>query len=477
MLKLHGSSASQERVLFRGSHYSEAFARQATSLVAAVMMMALMLASVPTSAAEDVTDEVALTVSGAERQANKDGSIPGWDGGLQQPPRGWSPDRGYVDPFPTDRPLFVIDSKNIGDHRAKLSPGLQALVSGSGDVRLPVYQSRRTAAIPTWVTDVAKKEAANISLSGETILGRNQSTIPFLTPKSGVEVMWNHRLRYRGGVDEHDEFWYPVRGGKIHSKVGFRQRVAENSALDTPTPNGIAFVRGRFFTPPTLAHTEVIIHETLEASEDSRNWWVLNDAQKRLRRLSAAGYDDIPQGVEDLRTRDQSDAFNGSFNRYDWKLVGKKELIVPYNIFKLSDKRLAIEHVLGARSIKPDFMRYELHRVWVVEATLKPGMRHLYPKRTFYVDEDSWSVLLEDIYDSRGELWRVAVHGLTQFYDVQVPAYRVNIWHDLTNGAYLVAGLDIESKTVRKFATKASLADFLPTPAAAKNTKNKEGAK
>ena len=476
MLKLHGSSAS---LVFSGIRAPDvgSLVRSTKALVGVTVASALVLSAASTWAADASSDSVELTALGAERQASKDGSIPAWDGGLQQPPKGWSPDRGYVDPFPSDKPLFTIDAKNIEAHKGKLSPGLQALVAGSGDVRLPVYQTRRTAAVPSWVADVAKREAGNIRMSGDSILGRNQSTVPFPEPKSGAEVMWNHRLRYRGGVDEHDEFWYPVRDGKIQNKVGFRQRVAENTALDTPTPNGMIFVRGRFFTPPMLAHTEVIIHETLDASEDSRNWWVLNDAQKRPRRLNAAGYDDVPQGVNELRTRDQSDAFNGSLNRYDWNLVGKKELIVPYNIFKLSDKRLAVEHVLGARSIKPDFMRYELHRVWIVEATLKPGMRHMYPKRTFYVDEDSWSVLLEDIYDSRGSLWRVAVHGLTQFYDVQVPAYRVNIWHDLTNGAYLVGGLDIESKTVRKFETKANLAEFMPTSSAANNTNNKEGAK
>lgn len=433
----------------------------------------LACAGVPAGAAEDAVESVELTPTGAERGGSKDGVIPAWEGGLQQPPKGWTPDRGYVDPFPTDKPLLVIDAKNVDAHKEKLSPGLLALVKG-GDVRLPVYQTRRTAAMPAWVADAAKREAANIKISGDTILGRNQSTIPFLEPKSGAEVMWNHRLRYRGGVDEHEEFWYPVRDGKIQAKVGFRQRVAENFALDTPTPNGIIFLRGRFFAPPVLAHNETIVHETLEASEDSRNWWVLNDAQKRARRLNAAGYDDMPTAVDELRTRDQSDGFNGSLNRYEWKLAGKKEMLVPYNIFKLADKRLAIEHVLGSRSVKPDFMRYELHRVWVVEATLKAGMRHLYPKRTFYVDEDSWSVLLEDVYDSRGSLWRVGVHGLTQFYDVQVPAYRVNIWHDLANGAYLVGGLDLESKMPRKFATKASLADFMPTPVV---TNKKEGSK
>lgn len=414
-----------------------------------------------------------LTPVGAERSANKEGTIPAWTGGLQGPPKGWVPERGYIDPFPVDKPLYVIDSKNLEANRAKLSEGLQELVAGPGNFQIPVYVTRRTVGLPSAIVDAVGREAGNIKLSGDSLLGRSASTVPFPAPKTGEEVMWNHRLRYRGGVEEHEEYWYAVRDGKIQARAGLRQRLAENASLDTPTANGILFVRGRFVVPETMSHDEFFVHETIDSTEDARNWWVVNDSQRRARRLTAPGYDDLPVGVEELRTRDQTDAFNGALNRYDWKLVGKRELVVPYNTYKLSDKRLAVDHVLGARSVKADFMRYELHRVWVVEATLKTGMRHLYPKRTFYVDEDSWSVVLEDVYDSRGKLWRTAIHGLIQFYDVQAPGYRVNIWHDLTNGAYLVGGLELESKTPRKFEAKANLAEFSP----GQQSNNKEGVK
>jgi hypothetical protein len=107
-------------------------------------------------------------------------------------------------------------------------------------------------------------------------------------------------------------------------------------------------------------------------------------------------------------------------------------------------------------------MRYELHRVWEVEATLKPGSKHIYGKRTFYLDEDSWTVLYEDAYDSRKQLWRVSIHPLIQFYDAKVPWYRANIWHDLNNGSYLLSNLDNEIKTPWKFGEKAAWGDFQP---------------
>jgi hypothetical protein len=444
-----------------------------SSAASAGLLIACACTSSALLAAELGAGASAITPLGAEQSANKEGTIPAWSGGLTQPPKGWTPDKGYLDPFPADKPLYTIDAKNIEQHKAKLPSGLMELLMSDAEFRMPVYQTRRTAVVPKSISDVVAKEAESIKLSGDSLLGRSASSVPFPNPQSGAEVIWNHRLRYRGGVSEQEEYWYPIRDGKIQQRVGLRHKVAENAALDTPTSNGILFAKVRFVAPAILGKDEYFIHESIDASEDSRNWWVYNETQKRSRRLTAAGYDDLPPGVDELRTRDQSDAFNGSLNRYDWKLVGKRELIVPYNTYKLSDKRLQVEHLLGARSIKSDFMRYELHRVWVVEATLKPGMRHLYPKRTFYVDEDSWSILVEDAYDSRGKLWRVGMHGLIQFYDVQAFGYRVNIWHDLTNGAYLLSGLDIEAKSHRKFSTKTSLAEFTP----GQMVTNKEGVK
>jgi hypothetical protein len=159
---------------------------------------------------------------------------------------------------------------------------------------------------------------------------------------------------------------------------------------------------------------------------------------------------------------DQVDAYNGAPDRYDWKLVGKKEIYVPYNVYKLGDKSIKYKDIIGKGTINSDLVRYELHRVWVVEGTLKPGARHIYGKRTFYLDEDSWSVLMEDAYDLRGGLWRVALHGLIQCYDALVPWYRFGIYHDLQNGGYLTGGYDNEIKDTIQFGVRGKLGDFQP---------------
>ena len=133
--------------------------------------------------------------------------------------------------------------------------------------------------------------------------------------------------------------------------------------------------------------------------------------------------------------------WNGAPDRYDWKLIGKKEIYIPYNAYKLADKKLKYkEDIIRKNTINSDLMRYELHRVWEVEANLKPGSKHIYGKRVFYLDEDTWTVVYEDAYDTRKQLWRIGVHPMIQFYDVKIPYFRANIWHDLNSGAYYAGG-------------------------------------
>ena len=164
-----------------------------------------------------------------------------------------------------------------------------------------------------------------------------------------------------------------------------------------------------------------------------------------------------------MRTSDQFDAWNGAPDRYDWKLIGKKEIYIPYNAFRLGDKKLKYkDDIIRTGTINSDLMRYELHRVWEVEANLKPGSKHIYGKRVFYLDEDTWTVVYEDAYDTRKQLWRIGEHPMMQFYDVKIPYFRANLWHDLNSGAYYAAGLDNEIKTPWDWNQKGKWADFQP---------------
>ena len=404
-----------------------------------------------------------LTPTGATRAGNADNTIPEWKGGLKAPPSGWNPEQGYTDPFVNEKPLFTITGANADQYKDKLSPGLLALLKKYPDFRMPVYPSHRTAALPDTAYLVIKAEGPKIDIKDGQITGRVYSTVPFPVPRSGEEAIQNHILRHIGGSFEREANWLVVLfNGEVY-KGGRADRVVTAASFVPPQGGNLAAALiGRFTAPAIFEGTTQLVHEPIDQVAEQRSAWIYNAAQRRVRRAPDLAYDNFSDGTKGLRLVDQFQAYNGATDRYNWKLVGKKEMYVPYNTYMIGDKKIKYKDIVDAHTIRSDLMRYELHRVWVVEATLKDGMRHIFGRRTFYLDEDSWMVLGEDAYDTRGSLWRVGVHGLRQNYDALVPWYGVQIWHDLTNGAYLADNLDNEIKAPIVFGKKANWADFQP---------------
>jgi hypothetical protein len=137
-----------------------------------------------------------------------------------------------------------------------------------------------------------------------------------------------------------------------------------------------------------------------------------------------------------LRTVDDDYVFNGSPERYTWKLIGKAEMYIPYDNFKANDPAVKYKDLIKPSTVNPDYLRYELHRVWIVEGTLKSGVRHIYSKRRLYADEDTWMAMWADNYDARGQLWRAAT--VAYFYSQESMAFHrgMSLYHDLSSGAY-----------------------------------------
>jgi len=437
-----------------------------TRILATAVAAALVGVASPASA--KMTDaEVArlgadLTPVGAEKAGNKDGTIPAWTGGLCSPPAGWTPAQGYIDPFAGDKVLFTITKANAAQYKDKLTPGTLAMLDKYPEFKMNVYQTRRTACYPQSVYDEVRTISPKLELQGFGIAG-GRSSVPFPIPKSGMEAIWNHQQRYLGGGIDRNYHSFPVRANGDFYKIGAHEYRIFNSNLDQPQDNLLLGFLSYFTAPATLEGTVFLVHEPLDQVKQARSAWIYNAGQRRVRRAPDLAYDNINDGTEGLRTTDQFDAYNGAPDRYDWKIVGKKEIYIPYNSFKLSDKKLRYkEDLIRKGTPNADLLRYELHRVWEVEANLKAGSKHVYGKRVFYLDEDTWTVVYEDAYDTRKQLWRVAVHPMMQFYDAKVPWYRANIWHDLTNGSYLFSLLDNEVKTPWKFGEKGKWADFQP---------------
>jgi hypothetical protein len=432
------------------------------SAVAATLIGIAAPASAKLSDAEIARLGADLTPVGAEKAGNADGTIPAWTGGLCAAPAGWKPEQGYTDPFASDAVKFTITAANMEQYKANLTPGTMAMLKKYENFKMPVYETRRTACYPQEVYDNIKANADKVELQGFGVANRGNTTVPFPIPKSGMEAIWNHTLRYLGGGIDREYNSFPVRANGDFYKIGAHEYRIFNQNLDQPQDNLLLGFLSYFTAPATLEGTVFLVHEPVDQVKQQRAAWIYNAGQRRVRRAPDLNYDNINDGTEGLRTTDQFDAFNGAPDRYDWKIVGKQEVYIPYNSYKLSDKKLKYKDMIEPNTPKSDLMRYELHRVWVVEATLKKGSKHVYGKRVFFLDEDSWSVVYEDAYDTRMNLWRFSMHPMIQFYDAKVPWYRSNVWHDLSNGSYLFSLLDNEVKQPWKFGEKGRWGDFQP---------------
>jgi hypothetical protein len=402
-----------------------------------------------------------LTPMGAEKAGNKDGSIPAWDGGLSKPPAGFKPENGYADPFPNDKPLFVITAQNYEQYKDKLTAGQVAMFKKYPSYRMPVYPTRRTLALPNEVYQHVKQQATTAKLDeAGQLQGYTAPGIAFPIPKTGQEAMYNHLLRWYGGYRWCTN-WLPIRPNGEFYKVGYCEDQIQASNMDKPKPNDLYYYFGQYTAPSTLVGTIYLVHEPVDYQKSDRSAWIYNSGQRRVRRAPNVAFDNVDDGTESMRLTDDWHGFNGSMERYDWKLVGKKEIYIPYNAYKLIDPKLKYADMLDKGFVKPDLMRYELHRVWEVEATLKKGTNHNYARRTFYLDEDSWLIAAADAYDGRGNLWRHYAYPLTQLYDVPLMHQRPYMTHDLSNGNLFIGQIDNEIKQPSvKFGAKGKVSDF-----------------
>ncbi len=403
-----------------------------------------------------------LTMIGAQVSGNKNGSIPGYTGGLKQDK---SADQ-FADVFANEKPLFTITAKNLSEYRNKLTDGQIALFEKYPETYvMPVYKTHRTSAYPQHVQAKAKKNATLAELvSGGNGLSNFDETIPFAIPQNGLEVIWNHVSRYRGGSIERTTSQFSVNSNGSYVPVVIKgtltipQYLADgyNAKKDG---NILFYYMQAIQSPARLTGNVLLVHETIDQVDQPRMAWSYNAGQRRVRRAPQVAYDAPAQASGGLRTSDQIDMYNGAPNKYDWKLIGKKEVYIPYNSYKLADHSAKYSDILNVGHIDQSYTRYELHRVWQVEATLKADERHVYGKRTLYIDEDSWQIAIADHYDNRGLLWRASEGHPLQFVNANTPWYVANISYDLQSGSY-AAELQNEEKNPYIFGKKVKHKNF-----------------
>jgi hypothetical protein len=388
-----------------------------------------------------------LTPLGAERAGNAAGTIPAWTGGITQPPAGYAPGMHHPDPYADDQPLYTVTAANLDQYRDKLPAGSIALLQAYPDYKLPVYPTRRSAAMPAYIYEATLANATRARLvhDGNGVEGAIIGE-PFPLPANGQEVMWDFLLRFRAvAAIRHISQAAPTRGG-TYTLVDFDENFLFNycspGMTEEKLKNTVFYFKQQVKAPARLAGYILLVHETLEQVKEPRRAWTYNTGQRRVRRAPEVAYDNPGTASDNMRTSDQLDMFNGALDRYNWELVGKREMIVPYNSYKLHSDKVKYADILKPLHINQDLTRYELHRVWVVDAKLKEGTNHVYHRRTFYIDEDSWQVLVVDQYDSRGQLWRVSEAHCINYYEVPNFWSTLEVHTDLLAGRYLAFGLD-----------------------------------
>ena len=395
-----------------------------------------------------------LTPMGAERAGNADGSIPEWDPAGTQAPADFVPDSdNYTNPYPDEKPLYTIDGNNWQDYADNLSEGSKGMFEkyGADGFKMHVYPTKRGYSAPDWLYANTLKNATGAQLveEGQKIDGNLPGT-PFPLPQSGLEVLWNHMLRYATprGYD-YDVYYVSSSGKPILSTTG--RTVSLYPMFENPDElvgdNAYLKLRINYKAPARRAGEILLVHEPGAdyTKGKGRKAWQYLTGQRRVRLAPAVSFDTPNPGVAGTSTYDDAFVYNGSPERYDWTLLGKKEIIIPGSNYDFLFQ-VKVEDVLGEKFLKPEYIRWEKHRVWVVEGNLKEGQRHLYSKRRFYIDEDSWVAFAGETYDARGNLWRVQYAYGANLYDRKTSFGSSYGGYDLLQGIYNLNSKPIPGK-------------------------------
>jgi hypothetical protein len=378
-----------------------------------------------------------LTPVGAERAGNKEGTIPEWTGGLCKAPAGYKPTNSeggqpYVDPFANEKPLYSISASNLEKYADKLDSGQKELFKRyPQSYRIDVYPTHRTACFPEWVYKNTIKNVMSPKLVGDGPgLVDAHAQFPFPIPSTGQEAIYDFFARYMpvyyGG--EYKTWLTDSAGNRSLSTSAILQYRVDYWDNDKGKSDQISALDNKHIGPPSQAGEMDMRIQWQRMDERDPTAWFYTPGQRRVRLAPEFKYDTVVTSNSGIFLWDEINGFDGKMDRFDFKLVGKKEMFVPYNVYKYLNT--PPDQLFHKTHVNPDPLRYELHRVWVVEATLKPGARHVESKKVFYLDEDSWSILAYEGYDQAGKLVRAQFFPLVQAYDIPAPTNIPQIIYD-----------------------------------------------
>lgn len=417
-------------------------------LAVATLFSATVLAKVsPEEAAK--LDGKQLSGIGAAVAANADGTIPAYTGGL--------PRKGAMSgEYPSNReiqaelPLFTITSKNMDEHADLLTEGHKELLRRFPETfKMPVYKTHRTPSWPDHILKATKENATRAVLLGTDAVKNAVHGFPFPIPSNGAEIIWNHKVRWRGYAVRrfnNQAIVQPDGGYQLSKLIEDVKFTYTNEQHDGKSEDLLLYYLSEILAPPRNAGQLLLVHETSDQTEQIRAAWLYNPGLRRVRRAPNVAYDNPYEGTDGNQFNDQVDMYNGAMDRYRWKLIGKKDMYIAYNSIKIADPNVKYEDIIRPHHINQDLTRYEKHRVWVVDSFLREGTSHTFGRRTFYVDEDSWSINTIDCYDRRGGLYKFQEAHQVFAQNVQTVGGTPEIIYDFQSGRYFLTALANEDK-------------------------------
>jgi hypothetical protein len=393
-----------------------------------------------------------LTPIGAERGANGAGTIPEWTGGLTRPPKGYTEGGYHPDPFQNDDIKFTISEKNLSDHRAKLTELQKALLAKyPGKFVINVFPTRRSCAYPEFIYEATAKNAktAKVIDQGYGFSGASAG-FPFPQPKSAFEVLFNHETSYFGL-----RYSAKISGGTMNPDGTFTRTVRRDRRLafyhqpdysSAELDNRYFVWRAEWTDPPLAKGQAFSATNTINQVKQPRFGFMWNPDTQRVitAPYSAYSYTAPMMTSQGMRISDDMFLFNGAPDQYDWKLVGKKEIYIPYNSYAATSSNLKLNDLVRPGFLNPEHIRYELHRVWVIEGELKPGKSHKFVKRTLYFDEDSWIAVASDLFDQNNVLTHGQFGFIKNYYEQPACIQDFDVLYELESGRYNVDNLKLE---------------------------------
>lgn len=420
-----------------------------------------------------------LTCVGAEKAGTASG-VPEYTGKWLGTPPGvqYTPHVGQhpVDPYANEKPLFSITAENLSKYAAQLSDGQKAMFERYPKTfRIPVYQGHRDFRYPDYVCASAKKNAQDAVLSADGMGVENavKGGLPFPFPKNGLELVFNNLFPARSFTEQtlRDNAYVLLDGSAVFGRADNRSMSLVNSpdVAGKPLEGAMAQGMNAIKLPEREKGGVSVSVEPVNFGKDKRLGWSYDPGTRRVRQIPEYGFDQpMGGGVGAKMTIDSDRLFNGSPIRYNWKNLGKKEIFIPANAYKIHANTVKYADLLKPGHANPDFMRYELRRVWVLEATLKEGYRHLYGKRVLFIDEDTGQAVMSDYYDARGQLWQHAFINYYYAFDASAWHAGSSFYHDLNAGGYVAYNL-FQERPKGPILNKGDMNPSMFTPEAARN--------